>query len=73
MYSFIEFARTFSPELTDEIPYVVAAIDLDCGVTMISNIIHCSAQDVRFGMTVTVVFQDYENVTLPLFEPEVKD
>ena len=53
-----------------EVPYVVALIDLDEGVRIPSNIIDCKPEDVSAGMPVSVVFRAVTpEVTLPLFQP----
>jgi uncharacterized OB-fold protein len=53
-----------------EVPYVVALIELDEGVRIPSNIIDCKPDDVSAGMPVSVVFRAVTpEVTLPLFQP----
>jgi uncharacterized OB-fold protein len=54
----------------DEVPYVVALIDLEEGVHMASNIVGCAPEDVTAGMPVEVVFEKVsEEITLPKFRP----
>ena len=56
-----------------EVPYVVALIELDEGVRIPSNIIDCKPEDVSAGMPVSVVFRAVTpDVTLPLFQPVTK-
>ncbi len=51
-------------------PYIIALIDLEEGVRMLSNIVDCKPEDVKIGMEVEVVFEDItENFTLPKFRP----
>jgi len=51
-------------------PYVVALVELDEGVKMMTNIVDCDPQDVKIVMEVEVVFDDItEDVTLPKFKP----
>jgi uncharacterized OB-fold protein len=53
-----------------DVPYVVALIELDEGVRIPSNIIDCKPEDVSAGMPVSVVFRAVTpEVTLPLFQP----
>lgn len=54
-----------------EVPYSVAIIDLkeQEGLRLTSNIINCELDEVRIGMPVRVVFQQVEDVHIPLFEP----
>ncbi|KCZ93225.1 hypothetical protein HJO_05200 [Hyphomonas johnsonii MHS-2] len=39
------------------------------GLNLTTNIVNCDPADVRIGMPVTVVFEQVEDVWLPLFEP----
>ncbi len=54
----------------EEVPYVVALIDLDEGARMASNIVGCAPGEVTAGMEVEVVFEKVtDQVTLPKFRP----
>jgi len=51
-------------------PYIIALVDLDEGVRMMTNIIECKPEDAKIGMPVEVKFTDIgENVILPKFKP----
>jgi hypothetical protein len=51
-------------------PYVVALVETEEGVKMMTNIVDCDPNDVHVGMDVEVVFDDVtEEVTLPKFKP----
>jgi len=57
---------------TFSVPYAVAIVRLDEGYHMVTNIIGCSADEVRTGMSVAVEFHDVgEGVHLPYFRPLV--
>ncbi|MEH7177981.1 Zn-ribbon domain-containing OB-fold protein [Neobacillus vireti] len=63
--------RAISKAYKSEVPYVIALIDLDEGPTMMSNVIQCDPQNVKVGMEVEVVFEDWsEEITIPKFRPE---
>ena len=51
----------------DRIPYVIALIELDEGVRMMSNIVGCDPGDVRIGLPVKVTFEERGRVMLPMF------
>ena len=55
----------------DEHPFVVAvvAIDEDPAVRLTTNIVGCAPDEVHVGMPVRVIFEQIEDVWLPLFEP----
>ena len=51
-------------------PYVVALVETDEGVKMMTNIVDVDPNDVTVGMEVEVVFDDVtDEVTLPKFKP----
>jgi uncharacterized OB-fold protein len=58
------------PVYAQDVPYVVALVELAEGVRMPSNIIGCSPEDVVADMPVKVTFKQVtDEVVLPLFEP----
>lgn len=70
VYSFVVFHRVYHIGFMDEIPYVIAVVELEEGPRLMSNIISCDPQDVHCEMLVEVVFEDVsETVTLPKFRP----
>jgi uncharacterized OB-fold protein len=70
VYSFSFVWRPQHPAFLAKVPITVAAIRLDEGPMMISNIVHCEPQAVAIGMPVHVVFEQVaENIALPKFEP----
>jgi len=54
-----------------EPPYVVAIVEIEeqPGLRITTNLVHCEPEDLRIGMPVRVVFEQYDDVHLPLFEP----
>ncbi|WP_067889618.1 thiolase C-terminal domain-containing protein [Nocardia vaccinii] len=52
-------------------PYVVAevALDEDPRVRLTTNPVHCDPADLELGMRMRVVFEQVDDVWLPLFEP----
>ena len=52
-------------------PYAIAIVELDeqRGLRLMTNIVNCPAEAVRIGMRVRVVFEQREDVWIPLFEP----
>ncbi len=55
------------PAFEDVAPYVLALIELDEGVRMMSNIIQCSPNEVFIGAHVAVTFESRGEVHLPMF------
>jgi uncharacterized OB-fold protein len=57
-------------EFSEDTPYIVAIIDLQEGVRMMSNIVGCAPETVECDMEVGIVFDDVnEEMTLPKFRP----
>jgi uncharacterized protein len=54
-----------------EVPYAVAIVELpeQKGLRLTTNIVNCDLESIRIGMPVQVVFEQVEDVYLPLFEP----
>ncbi len=49
-------------------PYNVVVVQLDEGPYIVSNLVDCSAEQIRIGMAVDVVFEDVsEDTSLPKF------
>ncbi len=70
VYSFVIFDRAYHESYKDDIPYVVAIIQLDEGPRMESNITDCSVDDVKIDMPVELYFDTVtENISLPKFRP----
>ena len=54
----------------DDMPYVLAMVDLPEGVRMISNIVDCDLEKLENGMELEVVFDDVTGeITLPKWKP----
>lgn len=70
VYSFIVCHRAFHESFKPEVPYVVAVIELEEGVRLMSNVIGVDPDDVHVGMAVAVEFEDVnESFSLPKFRP----
>jgi uncharacterized OB-fold protein len=71
VYTFTVYRVAYHPAFKDDIPYVVAIIQLAEGPRMESNIIGCKVEDVKVEMPVIVSFDDVtEEISLPKFRPE---
>jgi len=70
IYSWIVVQHPIPRELYgDEVPYVVALIELNEGVRIASNIIGCDPEDIEASAPVKVVFEEArEGVVLPKFK-----
>jgi uncharacterized OB-fold protein len=53
-------------------PYVVAIVELpeQRGLRLTTNLVGCAPEAVRIGMPVRVVFEQHDDVWIPLFEPD---
>ena len=52
-------------------PYVIAIVEIEeqAGLRLMTNIVHCEPDAVSIGMPVRVVFEQHDDVHIPLFEP----
>ena len=70
VYTFTATHQNQAAGFRDALPYVLAYVELDEGVRMLTNIVGCAPEAVRIGMPVRVVFEDATaDITLPKFEP----
>jgi uncharacterized OB-fold protein len=70
IYSFTVVHRPPSVAFQEDIPYIVALIELDEGVMMMSTIIDIKPENVRVEMPVEVIFEDISPaISLPRFRP----
>jgi len=68
VYTFTEVHRAIMPGFAEELPIIVAIIELENGVRMMSNIVECEASEVAIDCAVEVIFHDVtEEITLPKF------
>ena len=70
VYSYM-VVYSYQPQVfAEDVPYVVAIIDLEEGVRLMSNVVECDPETVHCDMDVTVVFDDVtDEFTLPKFKP----
>jgi uncharacterized OB-fold protein len=70
IYSYMVVYAYQPTEFQEDVPYVVAVIDLEEGVRMMSNIVDCNPEEVHCDDPVEVVFEKVnEAYTLPKFRP----
>lgn len=74
VYSFSVVVRSAISGYADEVPYIVALVELDEGVRLMANIVNAAPDDVRIGMPVRVTFERRrdgagEKIAVPQFEP----
>ncbi|MBN1547928.1 MAG: Zn-ribbon domain-containing OB-fold protein [Syntrophaceae bacterium] len=60
-------------KFTEDLPFVLALVDLEEGVRMMGNVVNCRPEEVSIGMDVEVFFDDVtEEITLPKWKPAGK-
>lgn len=69
VYSHVTYRRAWHPAYQDKVPYNVSLIETDEGVRMVSNVVDCRPEEVFIGMPVEVLYEDFEDYTLPKFRP----
>ncbi len=71
LYSYTVVHRAPSKAFADEVPYVVAVVELAEGPRLMSNLKGCAPEQAKIGMPLRVAFRKLsESVTLPVFEPQ---
>ncbi len=69
IYTFTIARRPAGPAYADDVPYIIALIDLAEGPRMMTNVVAPDVEAVRIGDAVEVLFDDVtDEVTLPKFK-----
>ena len=64
------YHQAFQPAFKDDLPYVVAVVELEEGPHILTNIVRCSHDKVKCDMPVQVKWEDVtEDCSLPKFQP----
>ncbi len=70
VFSFTITRMGIEEKFNDDLPLILAWVDLEEGVRMLTNIVGCDADAVEIGMDVKVVFEDITpEISLPKFQP----
>jgi uncharacterized protein len=70
VYSFVIYHVAFHEGFRDDVPYVVADVELEEGPRLLTNIVECPHERIACGMPVQVVWDDVtEDFSLPKFRP----
>ena len=70
VYTFTVTHQNQAPGFREELPYVLAVVQLDEGPKLMTNVVGCPPDAVEVGMPVEVVFEDVTpEITLPKFRP----
>jgi hypothetical protein len=69
IYSHTLCISNVAPGFEDDAPYIVATVDLEEGVRLMSNIVDCDYEDIKCDMPVELVFEDVtQDISLPKFK-----
>jgi uncharacterized OB-fold protein len=71
VYSFSVVRQSYHPFFRNQVPYVVAYIDLDEGPRFITNVVGVAdpLTDVHIGQQVELQWEDHEELCIPLVRP----
>jgi len=70
VYSFSVMRKPGNPSMAAKVPYVVAIVQLEEGVRMMTNIVNCPIENVKIGMKVRLTWEELKDgMHLPVFEP----
>lgn len=70
LYSYTELLRPMVPQLKDRVPYVVACVELEEGVRMMSNVVDYETDELEVGLPLNVDFTvSWDGRPIPVFRP----
>jgi uncharacterized OB-fold protein len=68
LHSYTVVMHSAHPDIVDQVPYVVAVVQLDEGPRVVANLVGCRIDQLAIGMRVRTTFQQLTaDVTLPQF------
>ncbi len=71
VFSYTIVHRAPDPAFKNDLPYVIAIIEMDEGGRLMSNVIDCDPNSVVIGMSVQAVFEIVsEGIGVPKFRPQ---
>lgn len=71
VFSWVVVVHPVIKDLKEQVPYVVALVELEEGVRLPTNLVNVDPADVRADMPLKLTFQEIEGgFTLPVFEPD---
>jgi uncharacterized protein len=70
IYSYAVYHTAYHPGFVNELPYVVAIVELHEGPHLLTNIVGCKPEEVTCGLEVDVAWDDVTpDISLPRFRP----
>lgn len=69
VYTFTIFHKVYHKGFADDVPYVVAIVELEEGPHFLTNIVDCPPGEVYCDMPVEVIWEDVADFSLPKFRP----
>ena len=70
IYSYTVMLGGVEEKFTEDLPYVLAYVDLEEGIRMMTRIVGCDPETVEIGMDVEVIFEEVtDEISLPFFRP----
>jgi len=68
LYTFNVVHQAANPMMADMVPYVIALVDFDEGVRIVTNLVDTAQEDLKVGMAVTVAWEPLsDGRNLPVF------
>ncbi|KMK65105.1 Zn-ribbon domain-containing OB-fold protein [Puniceibacterium sp. IMCC21224] len=69
LVSWVIFHQVYWDDVRDDVPYLVATVDLDEGIRLLSNLVGSAAENPEYGMALQVTFRpNTSGRLLPVFE-----
>jgi uncharacterized OB-fold protein len=70
LFSWVIAHHPVHPALVDKVPYVIALVELEEGIRMVTNLIDCPIESVSVDMPLVLDWQDVSNeLSIPQFKP----
>jgi uncharacterized OB-fold protein len=70
VYSYTVVRRSRDPYFAGQVPYLVAVVELDEGIRLLTNLVRVQPEDARIGLRVRATFEAAGSDTVPVFVPD---
>ena len=68
IYTYGIMHRLYHPAFEQDLPYNLVIVELKEGPHLPGNVVGIDNDAIRVGMPVTVVWQEYEDISIPCFK-----
>lgn len=70
LYSYVVMKKPFHPSLKEKVPYIVATVDVEKDVRILTNLVDCDVSQLHCGDAVRIDWNDSDTYSRPIAKLE---